>query len=234
MKKFIIILLFLPIVCFGERQPRKLGYIKVDSILFVDETSQITGFDEDTLSYYVLYSDSNTYYVTPSQLNDSLVNYVPYSDSLSLYVTISQLNDSLANYMDITETDDSIRAIVSDSVQLRLLKTDFGDSLNNYDLGIPFIDQKAKAIPFLNTTADSLDIDSVALNFTKATDSLWFKKGGTENLVIENTIGKIVYISSTLDTTEAGTWKHEISGDTLIRSVYTGTVWNVVQKLINE
>jgi len=42
------------------------------------------------------------------------------------------------------------------------------------------------------------------------------------------------YVTLNRDTTDAGTWKYVISGDTLIWSVYNGAAWDVIQKLIND
>jgi len=42
------------------------------------------------------------------------------------------------------------------------------------------------------------------------------------------------YVTLNRDTTDTGTWKYVISGDTLIWSVYDGAAWDVIQKLIND
>jgi hypothetical protein len=84
------------------------SYLIQDSILVYYANG--IEFDRDTIQFpdlsgYVEYSDSNTIFVTPDQLVDSIAaippvdlsGYVEYSDSLTVFVTPSQLVDSLAN-----------------------------------------------------------------------------------------------------------------------------------------
>lgn len=56
----------------------------------------------------------------------------------------------------------------------------------------------------------------------------------TNDIETLNIFTKTFYITNAGDTTDAGTWKHVIIGDTLIWSVYNGTNWDIIQKLIND
>lgn len=178
MKKIILLILFLGIIIssYSQRQPRKLGYIKVDSAQYDDNTVQSTAYIEDSVRAFindtadVLRTEIDD---TASNLRTDLLRKDAVRDSINQVLTdsnivdLSQLNDSLANYMDSTETIDSI-----DSRAVMLTKN-----------------AKAKGVTYWNADADTLVSDSTNFNYTDASDSLFIKiiewiKGYTDTLIL--------------------------------------------------
>ena len=161
-------------------------------------------------SAIAIISDGDTLATTPwvrSEIEDSLTNYV----------SRLELVDTLDRYADTLWVQNEIHDSLSVATFLGL--TDTESSFTAYEFQIANAGATALESPSGITYNDSLSV----------TGKIVAGEIKTPTILSNN-----FYVTLNRDTTDTGTWKYVISGDTLIWSVYDGAAWDVIQKLIND
>lgn len=143
---------------------------------------------------------------TYTSLGDSLESYIRISDSTLVYYTPRQV-DSIIN-----------ANLVTTFTGL----TDTEESITPYEFQVGNAAGNALESPSTLTYNDSLKLSTGNLIVNDAIISY------------ESFVGKNVYVAPLGDTTDVGTWRHQVKGDSLMWHRYNGVDWDLVTRTYIE